>query len=30
MQTIANQIYDCGIVPVVKLDRVEDAVVYFD
>lgn len=26
MQTIANQIYDCGIVPVVKLDRVEDAV----
>lgn len=26
MQTIANQIYDCGIVPVVKLDKKEDAV----
>ena len=26
MQTIANQIYDCGIVPVVKIDRAEDAV----
>ena len=26
MQTIAKQIYDCGIVPVVKLDRAEDAV----
>ena len=26
MQTIANQIYDCGIVPVVKLDKADDAV----